>query len=156
MNRENLTQIKKIVKEFFEKMDFYVESEVLLLEKNIISIKIKTDEPKVLIGQNGQTLFEIQRLLKMILKRQVLLEEECYIDLDINDYKLKKIRYLKETANDLADEVSLNKQEKALEPMPAFERRVIHLELANRKDIITESVGEEPQRYIVIKPVSVT
>ena len=79
---------------------------------------------------------------------------QFYIDLDIQNYKKKKAEYLKELARSLADEVSLTKKEKNLDPMPAYERRIIHLELAERKDISTESIGEEPERKIVIRPCS--
>ena len=150
MNQENLQQLKKIVQEFFEKTSFDIEAEVLPSEEKTIFIKARTEDPKVLIGQNGQTLAEIQRLLKSILRRQI--PEEFYIDLDINNYKTKKIEYLKETARDLADEVALSNTEKMLAPMPAFERRIIHLELAGRTDITTESMGREPERCVVIKP----
>jgi len=150
MKQENLRKIKEITKEFFKKTSFNIEAEILPLEEKTVSVKIKTDEPKVLIGQNGQTLVEIQRLLRVILRKQV--PEEFYIDLDINDYKKKKMEYLRETARDLADEVALTKKEKTLPPMPAYERRVIHLELADRNDITTESMGEEPDRCVVIKP----
>jgi len=74
--------------------------------------------------------------------------------LDINDYKKKKVEYLREMARDAANEVSLSKKEKNLVSMPAYERRVIHLELADREDVITESVGEEPERSVIIKPAS--
>jgi len=150
MNQENLQKIKEITDEFFKRTSFDVEAEVLSLQEKTIPIKIKTEEPKVLIGQNGQTLAEIQRLLKAILRKQI--QEEFYIDLDINDYKTKKLAYLKETARGLADEVSLSGKEKILAPMPAYERRIIHLELAGRTDITTESIGQEPDRCVVIKP----
>ena len=150
MNQENLQKIKEITDEFFKRTSFDVEAEVLSLQEKTIPIKIKTGEPKVLIGQNGQTLAEIQRLLKAILRKQI--QEEFYIDLDINDYKTKKLAYLKETARGLADEVSLSGKEKILAPMPAYERRIIHLELAGRTDITTESIGQEPDRCVVIKP----
>ncbi len=150
MNSEELEQIKKVVEEFFEKATFEVEAEVLSPQELTIPIKIKTEEPKILIGQQGQTLAEIQRLLKAVLKRRI--PEGFYLDLDINDYKKKKAEYLRETARDLADEVALNKKERILAPMPAFERRIIHLELAGRQDINTESIGQDPERRLVIKP----
>ena len=150
MNQENLQKIKEITDEFFKRTSFDVEAEVLSLQEKTIPIKIKTEEPQILIGQNGQTLAEMQRLLKAILKKQI--PEEFYIDLDINDYKKKKIAYLREMARNLADEVSLNRKEKILAPMPAYERRIIHLELADRKDITTESIGQEPDRCVVIRP----
>jgi len=98
MKQENLRKIKEITKEFFKKTSFNIEAEILPLEEKTVSVKIKTDEPKVLIGQNGQTLVEIQRLLRAILRKQV--PEEFYIDLDVNDYKKKKMEYLRETARD--------------------------------------------------------
>ena len=75
-----------------------------------------------------------------------------YLNLDINDYKKKKVEYLKGLAHDLADEVVLTKKEKSFLPMSAYERRIVHIELANRLDIATESEGEEPYRKVTIKP----
>jgi len=152
MAQSNPEKIKEIIEEFFQKMDFEVEVEIRIPQDLTIPIDIKTIEPQVLIGKNGETLMEIQRLLKIILKRKIAPEKSFYIDLDINDYKKKKVEYLREMARDAANEVSLSKKEKKLVSMPAYERRVIHLELADREDVITESVGEEPERSIIIKP----
>jgi len=55
-------------------------------------------------------------------------------------------------AKEIADEVALTKKEKILPPMPAYERRIIHLELAQRPDVTTQSIGQEPERRVVIKP----
>ena len=152
IDEKSLKEIKKIIQEFFEKTGFEVETEILPPEEKTIPIKIKAPEPKILIGQGGQTLTEIQRLLKIILRQKI--PEEFYIDLDINDYKKKKIEYLKEISRSLADEVALVKKEKILVTMPAYERRIVHLELADRTDVTTESIGEEPERRIVIRPCS--
>jgi len=150
ITEKDIEEIKELIQNFFKKTSFEVEIEVLLPEDKTISVELRTEDPKILIGQNGQTLAEIQHLLKAILSRK--LSEQFYIDLDINDYKKKKIEYLKETARELADEVALTKKEKTLSPMSAYERRIIHLELADREDITTESVGEEPERRVVISP----
>lgn len=152
MSQDNLKEIRKIVEEFFEKTSFEVEADVLPLRESTVPIKIRAEEPKILIGQNGQTLAEIQHLLKAILKRKI--SEQFYIDLDVNDYKEKKTEYLRDTAVFLADEVALTKKEKILPSMSAYERRIIHLELAGRNDIVTESIGEEPERRVVIRPCS--
>ena len=149
MNKENLEKIQKIVKEFFQKMT--IDGEIKISPKDeTLTINLKIEDPQILIGEKGQTLFEIQHLLKAILRREIL--ENFYIDLDINDYKKKKIEYLKELARSVADEVSLTKKERVLSPMPAYERRIIHLEIAERKDVTTESIGQEPERKVVIKP----
>lgn len=152
MDKEDIKKIEKTAEEFFEKMTI----EVLRLEVSssdtvdVVDLNIKLQEPQILIGEKGQTLFEIQRLLKTILNKK--LQKIFYLNLDINEYKKKKIEYLKDLAKDLANEVILNKEEKILFPMPAYERRIIHTELSQRKDIITESQGEGQDRHIVIKP----
>ena len=150
LNNQNLETIKKTIQEFFQKTSFEVDVEILRPENETIPVRIKTEEPKILIGQNGQTLAEIQRLLKAILKHKVA--DHFYLDIDINNYREKKNEYLKETARFLADDVALTKKEKILMPMSSYERRIIHLELANRKDIATQSIGEGLERKIVIKP----
>jgi spoIIIJ-associated protein len=146
----NQQEIKKLIEEFFKKTGFEVFIEILPFQEKTIPVRIKTDEPKFLIGQNAKVLISLQRLLKLILKRKT--GEDFYIDLDINDYKKKKIEYLEETAKSLADEVFLTKKEKILPPMPAYERRIIHLELSKRSDVLTESQGEGEERRVVIKP----
>jgi spoIIIJ-associated protein len=165
LENNQINKIKEIVKEFFSKTTISVSNiEVSLsTEKNndqdkqaleevrdVVNLDIKSDEPQILIGQGGQTLFEIQRLLRTILNKK--LKTIFYLNLDINDYKKKKVDYLKDIAKDLADEVALSKREKHLSPMPPYERRIVHAELSQRTDIITESQGEGLDRHIVIKP----
>lgn len=147
----NPNKVEEITKEFFEKMTFEVEVEVLPQVENSLPIKIKTDEPQVLIGQGGETLAEIQRLLRIILRKQ--LAEDFYPDIDINDYKEKKAEYLKEVAKEAAYDVALTKKEKELPPMSSYERRIVHMALAERVDVVSESVGEGLERRIVIKPI---
>lgn len=150
LSQETIDKIKETVNEFFQKTTLDVAIEILPEREGTIPVSVKSEEPQILIGEGGQTLIEIQRLLKLALKKKIT--EEFYIDLDVNDYKKKKIEYLKEMAKSGADEVSLTKIEKQLAPMPAYERRIVHLELLNRNDVIGESIGEDPSRRIVIKP----
>jgi len=150
ISQKNLETIKKITEQFFEKIGFEVEIEVRPLQEKTLPINLKMAEPKILIGEKGKTLTEIQHLLKaMIIKK---IQEPIFVDLDISDYKKKKYQYLRELARSLADEVALSKKERILSPMSAAERRIIHLELAERKDVTTESIGQEPERKIVIRP----
>ncbi|OGZ27349.1 MAG: hypothetical protein A2365_00230 [Candidatus Nealsonbacteria bacterium RIFOXYB1_FULL_40_15] len=146
----NEETIKKIAEEFFERATFAVDVSVKNTEDANYLIKAKTDDPKMLIGQNGQVLAEIQKLLRALVKKDM--PEGTYIELDINDYKEKKSEYLRETAKETADEVSLTGKEKSLSPMSSYERRIIHMELSARTDVVTESRGEDPDRRIVVKP----
>jgi len=142
--------IKNKIEEFFGKIGLGVITEKIDKRDGTIFVKLKTDDPKILIGQNGQTLMEIQHLLKVLLRKDR--ENDFYLDVDINGYKEKKNEYLRELAKSSADEASLAREAKVLPPMPAYDRRIIHLELAERSDIESESVGEEPERRVVIKP----
>lgn len=150
LTQQSLEIIEKDVREFFQKTTFQVEIEFLPQKDSALPINLKAEEPQILIGDQGQTLAEIQHLLRAILRKKIT--EPFFIDLDINGYKKKKAEYLEEMARSAADEVSLTKKEKNLPPMPAYERRIIHLALAGRSDVITESAGQEPGRRIIVKP----
>lgn len=147
---KTLKEIKKTTEEFFQKAGFEVGIDAERKENEKISIKITAEDPKTLIGQGGETLMEIQRLIRAMARRK--LEDNFYLDLDINGYKEKKEDYLKETARSLADEASLDQEEKTMPPMSSYERRVVHLELADRSDVATESRGEGRERRVVIIP----
>jgi len=163
ITQNNLQKIRQVVEEFFRKTTFEVEIESLSQNESTLSIGLKTAEPQILIGEGGQTLFEIQHILRVILRRKIVEQDELglekqgesfYLDLDINNYKRKKAEYLRELARNAADDVSLTKKERVLSSMSAYERRIIHMELADRSDITTESSGEEPERKIIITPRS--
>ncbi|MCX6720042.1 MAG: hypothetical protein NTV36_02950 [Candidatus Staskawiczbacteria bacterium] len=156
LEQKELEKVKELAEEFFAKMTIPVSSvdvsfspaEDLL--QDVVNLEIKLIDPQILIGQGGQTLFEIQRLLKTVLNKK--LQKVFYFNLDINEYKKKKIEYLKDMAKDLADSVALSGEEKILPPMSSYERRIVHAELSKREDVVTESKGEGFDRHIVIKP----
>ena len=152
MNQMNLEKIKQVVEEFFKNTGLDVEVKIERPQGSTIPINLKMAEPQILIGERGYILSEVQFLLKAVLRKRVEgVESPFYINVDVNDYKKKKIEYLKEVAKNTADEVALSKREKYLPSMPPFERRVVHMELASRTDIVTESTGQEPERRIVIR-----
>ncbi len=143
-------EIKKETEVFFNTATFDVNVEVVPKEE-VFLINIKTKEPKVLIGERGQTLIEIQHLLRILLRKKI--ENEFLIELDVNDYKKRKEEALREVARDVADEVVFYKKEKILPPMSSYERRIIHISLKDRNDIETESTSEGKERRVVVKPV---
>jgi spoIIIJ-associated protein len=146
----DLKKIKEIIGEFFTKTRLVSNVRVAIGDNNTILIEIESEDPKMLIGQNGQILNDMQYLLKNILSHSLM--EQINVDLDINDYKKKKYQYLKSLAREAADEVALTKTEKELSPMAPYERRIVHMELSQREDIKTESIGEGFERRIIIKP----
>jgi spoIIIJ-associated protein len=165
MEKDDIEKIKKVAEEFFKKMTtpatkidarvstdedlFSNKEDILDAKKEAVILSVFLEEPQALIGQGGKTLFEAQRIIRMILNKK--LKKIFYLDLDINEYKSKKTEYLKSLAKDLADQVVLTKETKILFPMPSYERRIVHKELSKRSDIISESHGDGEDRHIVIK-----
>ena len=108
------------------------------------------DNGRFLIGKNGQTLEALEHLIRaMFLKNE---ERGVSLSVDINDYKRTKASYVIELAKQAVMRVRNTQKAEALLPMTSYERRMVHMELASYPDIATESIGEEPQRRIVIKP----
>jgi len=150
MNNEHLNQIKKEIENFFNSASFDIEDIRIELKEEIYKISLQTKEPKILIGEKGQTLTEIQHLIRIIIRKNI--GNAFLIELDINDYKERKKEALQEIIKDIADEVVSQKKEKILPPMNSYERRIVHVTLQNRNDVKTESLGEGEQRRVVIKP----
>jgi len=151
MTPQEFEKLKEAAKDFFDQTGLALEVEIKNQADSTILVNVKADEPQFLIGERGQTLSEIQRLLRAVLRRKSESPTSFYVDVDVNDYKKKKAEYLKEVAQTAADEVAITKREKELPTMSSYERRVVHTELASRPDIITESIGEEPERRVKIK-----
>lgn len=145
--------IKLLVEEMLDKMS--VVGEVEVLEDNECpQFIIKTKEAGLLIGESGQNLFALSHLLKRLAENEFKKRELEKIQflLDINGYQMKKIEELKNLARLHAQRVRYFKKEIILEPMNAYERRIVHSFLTEYPDIITESTGEDPNRRVVIKP----
>jgi len=148
--KEILSTIEEATKEFFQKVGVDGAVQIKADEESGISIDITLQEPQLYIGEKGQTLFEIQHILKAIIRKKIP-EQQLYISLDINEYKQNKESYLRELARTAADEVALLKKAKELPPMPPAERRIVHMELSERSDVSTESDGEGELRRVIIK-----
>ncbi len=115
----------------------------------LVSISLP-DNGRFLIGKNGQTLEAMEHLIRaMFLKDE---ERGTTLAIDINDYKRTKASYVIELAKQAVMRVRNTQKAEALLPMTAYERRMVHMELASYPDVATESIGEDPQRRIVIKP----
>lgn len=129
--------------------------------KEIFTLNLKTEYPNLLIGQYGGNLQCLQHLVGVIVKHKLLseggkdvdLDDEVKFNIDVNDYKKQKKETLVKLAETMADQVVYNKNSVALRPMSPYERKVIHLELADRKNLVTESVGENLMRRVIIKYV---
>ena len=104
----------------------------------------------LLIGNGGSNLTAFEHVLKKIIKKKY--GEHYKFTLDINDYQMRKLEDLKQDVKVAAKDVRAYKKHVPLGIMSSFERRIVHLLLAEYPDITTESVGEEPCRRVIIKP----
>lgn len=116
---------------------------------NQILVEINGDKVSHLIGYKGKTIESIQSLINSMLQCEN--EEYGKVFLEINGYKKQKEEKLKNLANKMADNVIKFRKSIKLEPMSAYERLIIHNEIAKRDDVETESVGEEPRRRVIIR-----
>lgn len=104
----------------------------------------------VLIGRRGQTLHDLQFVTRLIVSREV--GEWVRLIVDVEKYKVRREKALRQLANRLAERVVLTHQPIALEPMPPHERRVIHVTLRDHPIVATESVGQGDRRRVTIIP----
>ena len=144
--------IKELIKGIVTDMGLTVNMEVKKREDSL-NITLYTDNNAVLIGKNARTLDALTTIIKQSLYKD--LGESYKFVLDIGEYKQKREWNLEKMAKSIAREVAKTKVEAKLEPMNSYERRIIHNTLGQNKKVYTESVGEEPNRCVVIKPKEV-
>lgn len=144
-----INYIKETLNTIMSLMNIKINLEIRKRDKNI-DIKIFSDHNSILIGKDGKTLESLQNILRQIIANQVT--DEFKITLDVENYKEKKVINLERTAKRIAREVAKTKVETKLDRMNSYERRIIHNALSNNKYVYTESFGEEPNRYVIIKP----
>ncbi len=115
-----------------------------------IALDVKGKDLGLLIGRRGQTLAALQYLVRLIVGQQT--QNRLPIIVDIEGYKRHRWEALQALALRIAEQVKGRKMPFPLEPMPAFERRIIHLALADHPDVTTESTGQGEARKVVIMP----
>jgi len=115
-----------------------------------VNLDIKGDDLGILIGRRGQTLACLQYIVRLIVGHQV--EAWLPVTIDVEGYKQRRYETLRALAWRLAEQVKARRMPFALEPMLAYERRIIHLTLADDPDVTTQSIGEGEARKVVIQP----
>lgn len=144
-----ITYLKECLTKILELMNIDSNLEVRRREKNI-EIKIFSNQNSLLIGKEGHTLESLQNIIRQILIKEA--GHDYRVILDIENYKEKRNNNLERMAKQIAKEVAHTKVEAKLDAMNSYERRIIHNALSQNKYVYTESIGEEPNRCIVIKP----
>lgn len=144
--------LKNYIKEFFYNLSQYMNIEInceIKENDNIFNIVLVSNNNAILIGKEGKNLEAIQVILKSIVKK--ISNNNAKINVDASNYKAKKISNLEQEIKKIADEVNNTKIDVKLDHMNSYERMIVHNFISNYNNLITESVGEEPNRYIIIK-----
>lgn len=152
INIINKQDVISFIKDYFAEisklMNIKINVEVRITE-NIYNILLITDKNAIIIGKDGKTLDALQTLLRQSINSQINIPIK--INLDASNYKAKKNKNLEYESKKLAKEVLRTKIDIKLDPMTSFERRIVHNVVNNFEHLVTESEGETPNRYVVIK-----
>jgi spoIIIJ-associated protein len=122
-------------------------------DSEMIVFNIKTNDANLLIGHNGECLCALQHLIRILTRKRD--DELIPFCIDINNYKTEKGEKLQYLARLAAEKARDTGKKIALRPMPAYERRIVHVCLAEESDLYTESEGEDPDRRIIVKANSI-
>jgi len=140
-------QAEKFLQDVFSKMKVSVDIETEEDEESM-TLRIKGKDSGILIGRRGETLDALQYLTSLVVNKNR--EEYKRVTVDIENYRQKREETLVRLANRLAERVARYRKSVTLEPMNPYERRIIHSSLQNNKMVETYSVGDEPNRKVVI------
>ncbi len=145
-------ELKEYIKEFFKALEKYMNITInceIKEEDNIYNIMLVSDNNAILIGKDGKNLDAIQTIIRTIIKR--ITNNVVSINIDASNYKAKKINNLEREIKKIIDEVLKTKIDAKLDAMNSYERMIVHNYVSKYENLTTESIGEEPNRYIVIK-----
>lgn len=138
---------KQFLDDMFTQMGLTVFIEKMMVPDKI-TFQVHGEELGILIGKHGQTLDAIQYLTNLVAHKDV--SGHCHIVVDVENYRSRREETLVNLAKRLASKVKRNRQKVSLEPMNAFERKIIHTALQGDQQIVTNSEGDEPFRHVVI------
>lgn len=139
--------VEKFLNEFLDKVQEDTEYSIETSNKGL-NIEINNKNLGFLIGYRGETLYAFQNILASIASKG--LDNRIRVILDIEGYKAKREKALEDLAEKLEKTVIKTKKSVTLEPMQAYERKIIHTKLQNSEKVETRSIGEEPRRKVVI------
>ena len=156
---ENARSIAQaIVSELLEKMDIHhAEVEAVIVtpeddrDRTSILVEIFGEDLSILIGKQAETLNALQYITRLIVGKEI--GHGVNLNVDVEGYRNRREQNLRQLARRMANQAIKTGRRQMLEPMPANERRLIHLELRANEAVTTSSIGEEPRRKVTITPV---
>lgn len=152
LSSEEQEKAKENVSEFLEEFLNKVSKDTVFTIENDdkgLNVSIENKDLGFLIGYRGETLYAFQNILSAIASKGI--ENRVRVILDIEGYKEKRQKSLEDLAEKLAKTVIKTRKSVTLEPMQAYERKIIHSKLQDNDKVETRSIGEEPRRKVVIE-----
>lgn len=143
--------IKTIIEDIFRHANCTISKCETSNENGMIWCMVETPDSKFMIGRDGETLRSLNHLVRKILEKQSNEEEINNVFIDVNGYQKKRFDNLKNIAHMMAERARYFKSNIEVDPMPAYERRILHMFLESAPDIKTESEGFGANRRVVIK-----
>jgi len=144
-------QIKKLTEDLLKNLLVKGTVEVTQDSKNqVFNVQLESEDSGILIGYHGETLEAIQLILSLIVYRKV--GSWLRLVVNVGNYREERYDQLKRLALNIAQKVKFSGESQILTNLSPSERRIIHLELADHPDVITESEGEGEERRLVVKP----
>lgn len=152
LDTQALLLIEEHVRRLLSMMGFHEAQVRCTMTEDVLTVAIEAgDEGRTLIGSQGTHLSALQHLVRCILRSQ--LTERVHVIVDVNNYRVRREQSLLSLAQEVARKAARTGRTIALRPMSAADRRAIHTALAKQPDIHTESLGEEPNRRVVVRPI---
>ena len=145
-------EVIKFIKEYLKEIDksFNIELQSEINEKDdIIKVNLVSNNNPILIGKDGKNIEALQSLIRNSINNQIGMDIK--VNIDASNYKKKKEEYFEREIKKLAKEVSKTHIDIKLDPMNSYKRRIVHNIVSQFKNLKTESVGTEPNRYTIIK-----
>ncbi len=147
----DLDRARQLLQDILDRIPVEVEVKGSVLD-GVIRLDIEGDKSGLLIGKRGQTLDSLQHLMNKILNRDNAGNGKVEVIVDTEDYRRRKQETLKEIALKMSRKAKKSLKPVSLNPMPANERRLVHLILAEDREVYTKSYGEGPLRRIIVYP----
>lgn len=146
---DHLHELGYYLADITQKMGIETTIEVVV-SKKVVTYIFETKQEGILIGRHGKTLNALQLLAQDFLDRQS--KKKIQVVLDAADYRARRKETLRLLAQKVAADALYQQEKQKLDPMPAFERKIIHAALAKNSQVTTYSCGNEPRRAVVVEP----
>ena len=146
--------VKNFIREYLTKVttEMGVSARIEINEdEDVFTVKMFSNNNPILIGKDGRTLSSLQHLMRQTLSNQI--KFNVRVNLDASNYKAKKERFFEKDVKNIINDVMRSKDEVKLDAMNSYKRRIVHSIASEYYNIETESFGEEPNRYVVIRYV---